>query len=125
MRTDQRPELDELFHQPVRLEIMAELCSTSEGRSFTDLREKCGLTDGNLSRHLQSLTQAGAIKIKKSFVKSRPLTSISVTSRGRDSFLRYLDALDDVLRDASNRANAGVKGKERQVVGALPKPVRG
>lgn len=91
-----RLELDELFHQPVRLEIMAELCSSAEGRTFTDLREKYALTDGNLSRHLQSLAQAGAVKIKKIFVKSKPQTTVNVTSRGRESFLNYLSLLEEV-----------------------------
>lgn len=99
-----RPELNELFHQPVRLEIMAELCSTVEERTFTDLREKYGLTDGNLSRHLHALAQAGAIKVKKTFVKSKPQTSVSVTPRGRENFLAYLSELEEVLKDAAERA---------------------
>lgn len=98
-----RAVLDELFHQPVRLEIMAELCSSAEGRSFTELREKCGLTDGNLSRHLQALADAGAVKIRKAFVKSRPLTTAVVTGKGREGFLRYLSNLEEVLQDAVAR----------------------
>lgn len=98
-----RAVLDELFHQPVRLEIMAELCSSADGRSFTELRERCGLTDGNLSRHLQSLADAGAVKIKKAFVKSRPLTTALATAKGRESFLKYLSNLEEVLKDAVAR----------------------
>ena len=116
-----RQELDELFHQPVRLEIMAELCSSAEGKTFMDLREKCELTDGNLSRHLQSLAHAGAIKIKKSFVKAKPLTTVLVTAKGRESFLKYLATLEGVLE----AANARVKGKAAQhVVNAALKPAR-
>ena len=130
MTNNSRPELDDLFHQPVRLELMAELCSSADGRSFLELKERCDLTDGNLSRHLQALAQAGAVKIKKSFVDSKPLTSISVTTEGRRSFLKYLDALERVLRDAASRATGKVKGAKRQIdpdsTGLLRlKPARG
>ena len=104
MKTPKRPELDELFHQPIRLEIMAELCSTADGCSFISLREKCDLSDGNLSRHLQALAQASAIKIQKSFIKSKPHTSVTATKRGRESFLNYLDNLEQVLHHALDRA---------------------
>ena len=120
MKSNKRQELDELFHQPIRLEIMAELCSSAEGRAFMDLREKCELTDGNLSRHLQALAQAGAIKLKKSFVKAKPLTTVSVTPKGRDRFLEYLNALEEVLRDATKRATG--KSKERPVAFGVVKP---
>ena len=103
MTEKKKQELNELFHQPVRLEIMAELCSTSDGKTFTELRERCELTDGNLSRHLQALAQDGAIKLKKSFLNSRPLTTVSVTPAGRKEFLRYLETLEDVLNDAVKR----------------------
>ena len=104
MKSSKRQELDELFHQPARLEIMAELCSSAEWRTFIDLQEKCELTDGNLSRHLQALTLAGAIKIKKSFVKAKPRTTVSVTPKGRERFLEYLNTLEEVLHDATKRA---------------------
>ena len=122
MKIQKRQELDELFHQPARLDIMAELCSSAEGRSFIDIREKCGLTDGNLSRHLQALAQAGAVKIKKAFVNSRPLTTVQVTSKGRSSFLKYLEALEEVLQHAAHKAKGG-EAEERLPSGAL-KPVR-
>lgn len=123
MNTTKRHELDDLFHQPARLEIMAELCSSSEGRTFLELREKCNLTDGNLSRHLQFLAQAGAVKIKKAFVKMKPVTTAAVTAKGREGFLRYLEALEGVLQDAAQRAKGAEKG-EVTARGVL-KPARG
>lgn len=108
-KNGKRPELDELFHQPVRLEIMAELCSSADGRLFTELREKYGLTDGNLSRHLHALAQAGAVKIKKTFVKAKPQTSVAVTPRGRENFLNYLSDLEEVLIGAAERARGSAK----------------
>jgi len=115
--SSERAVLDELFHQPVRLEIMAELCSSADGKSFTELREKCGLTDGNLSRHLQALAKAGAVKIKKTFLKSRPLTTAVVTTKGRESFLQYLTSLEAVLQDALARTQGE---PQKEAVETLP-----
>jgi hypothetical protein len=123
MSTSKRHELDDLFHQPARLEIMAELCSSAEGRTFLELRERCNLTDGNLSRHLQFLAQAGAVKIKKAFVKMKPVTTASATAKGREGFLRYLEALEEVLHDAAQRAKGGAK--DGCVTRGALKPVRG
>lgn len=98
--------LDELYHQPRRLDIMAELCGSSAGRSFSELKEALDLTDGNLSRHLQALEKGGAVKIKKSFVGSKPLTTVQVTKKGRENFLEYLTSLEEVLKRAAEKAGA-------------------
>lgn len=123
MSTSKRPEIDELFHQPVRLELMAELCSKAEARTFLELREACNLTDGNLSRHLQSLAQAGAVKIHKKFVKLKPLTTVTVTAKGREGFLKYLEALEEVLQGAARRAKG--EAKDECVTRGALKPIRG
>ena len=44
---------------------MTELCGAADGLSFTELREKLDLSDGNLSRHLQYLQEHGAVRIRK------------------------------------------------------------
>ena len=99
-------ELERLFHEPNRLAILSQLCGAPGGMSFTDLREACDLTDGNLSRHLKTLEDAGAVRIEKAFVRSRPRTTVFLSDSGRESFLRYLDALEAVLQEAAKRAKA-------------------
>ena len=47
--------LERLFHEPNRLAILSALCTARNGISFTDLRDACRLTDGNLNRHLKAL----------------------------------------------------------------------
>jgi DNA-binding transcriptional ArsR family regulator len=93
--------LKQIFHEPSRLAIMSALVNATEGMSFNELKEECNLTDGNLSRHLQMLVKARAVRIKKSFVGNKPRTTIFLSDRGRDSFLEYLQALDEVLRMAA------------------------
>ena len=49
--------LERVFHEKARLGIMTSLVTHPRGVIFSDLKELCHLTDGNLSRHLQVLTR--------------------------------------------------------------------
>jgi len=105
MKTAERPPhdaLDRLFHEPRRFAIVSALCAADAGLSFTELKETCGLTDGNLNRHLRVLESAGALRIHKTFVGLRPRTTATLTRAGLSRFNAYLDALSDVLQAARN-----------------------
>lgn len=104
--------LERIFHEPNRLAIMSALCGSSDGLTFGELKEECDLTDGNLSRHLKALEEARAIRIKKTFVGARPQTTVLLSDKGRESFLEYLKALEEVLKKAA----VAVGGEKR----ALP-----
>lgn len=93
--------LERIFHEPSRLAIMSALIGHEEGISFGDLKEQCELTDGNLSRHLTSLEEFGAICMEKTFIRKRPRTTISLTDFGREQFMEYLQALEEVLKKAA------------------------
>ncbi|MEW6279015.1 MAG: transcriptional regulator [Candidatus Eremiobacterota bacterium] len=96
--------LDRLLHEKARLGIMTSLLARPEGLLFGHLKELCALTDGNLSRHLSVLHQAGLIEIWKGFEKKRPQTLCRLTEEGRERFLAYLEELERVVRDAANSA---------------------
>ena len=49
--------LERVFHEKARLGIMTSLVTNPRGLVFSDLKEFCALTDGNLSRHLQVSTK--------------------------------------------------------------------
>ena len=49
--------LDRVIHEKARLSVLTSLVTHPKGLVFGDLKEMCGLTDGNLSRHLQVLEQ--------------------------------------------------------------------
>jgi predicted ArsR family transcriptional regulator len=100
--------LDKIFHEPNRLAIVSALCNSQDGMTFHQLKQECELTDGNLSRHLQSLQSARMIRIKKTFVKNRPQTTIYLTDRGRSEFVQYLQALEEVLVKASESVGPAV-----------------
>jgi DNA-binding MarR family transcriptional regulator len=94
--------LERIFHEPNRLAIMSALIGTSEeGLSFNDLKKECELTDGNLSRHLKTLEDFGAIQIEKSFFEKKPRTMVFISEAGRHHFIEYLQALEEVLKKAA------------------------
>jgi DNA-binding MarR family transcriptional regulator len=66
------------------------------------LKRLCGLTDGNLSRHLQVLQEAGLVDILKGYDQNRPQTICKITPSGRRRFLNYLAVLEQVVRDAAD-----------------------
>ena len=107
--------LQRIFHEPHRLAIMSSLCALTQGESFTELKRDCGLTDGNLSRHLRAMEAAGVITITKTFVGRRPRTTIIVTDEGRETFLDYLGALEAVL----NRAVESVQPAEDVAIASV------
>ena len=59
--------LDRILHEKARLGIMTCLLSKPEGLIFKDIKSLCDLTDGNLSRHLQSSTKPVWSKSGKDF----------------------------------------------------------
>jgi len=90
-------EIDDVIHGRVRLAVMAFLSSVAEA-DFSVLRKKAGVTDGNLSVHLRKLEEAGYVRVEKSFVDRKPLTTCSLTGAGREAWLRYIDRMQQLLR---------------------------
>jgi len=98
--------LERVFHEKARLGIMTSLVSQPRGVVFADLKELCHLTDGNLSRHLQVLHEAGLVEIWKGYHKNRPQTLCRITDRGRSRFFEYVSVLETVVHDAMNAARS-------------------
>ena len=108
--------LEKIFHEPNRLAIMSTLCAAEIGLTFNELKEECRLTDGNLNRHLKALEEAGAVRIEKAFVDSKPRTTAFISKRGLDSFGQYLSALSEVL-DKAQRAIPAEKKERKGLLG--------
>ena len=96
--------LDRVIHEKARLGVLTSLMAHPKGFAFADLKQLCGLTDGNLSRHLQVLQEAGLVAIKKGYERNRPHTTCRLTPIGRRRFLDYLTVLEQVVRDAAKAA---------------------
>jgi DNA-binding MarR family transcriptional regulator len=92
--------LDRVIHEKARLSIITSLATHPSGLIFNDLKELCALTDGNLSRHLQILSEAGLIQIWKGFKDNRPQTLCRMTDEGRKRFIEYVTVLENIVTDA-------------------------
>jgi DNA-binding MarR family transcriptional regulator len=92
-------ELDNVIHQPARLQIMASLVALGAGEQmeFVYLRELLKLTDGNLGAHLTKLEEAKYVRIEKTFIARKPKTFVAATDRGRDAFSEHVKALRDII----------------------------
>jgi DNA-binding MarR family transcriptional regulator len=93
--------LDRVIHERARLGVLTSLIGHPKGLIFGDLRQLCGLTDGNLSRHLHVLQEAGLVEVTKGFEQNRPQTVCKITAKGRARYLDYLAVLEQVVRDAA------------------------
>jgi DNA-binding MarR family transcriptional regulator len=98
--------LERIIHEKARLGILTSLATHPRGLLFTDLKELCALTDGNLSRHLQVLHEEGLVEIWKGTQHNRSQTLCRLTDSGRTRFLEYIAVLENVVADALSAAHA-------------------
>lgn len=96
------PEFDPHLLSQARLGIITVLMTRPEA-SFVELKELLGLTQGNLGIHLQKLEEAGYVATKKEFVGRKPRTTTRITPKGRRAFLRHVDDLARVAREAEGK----------------------
>ena len=96
--------LARVIHEKARLSILASLASHVDGLLFNDLKALCALTDGNLSRQLQVLQEAGFVEVWKGFKNKRPQTLCRLTPDGRKRFVEYINTLESVVSDAMSAA---------------------
>ena len=88
--------IDEVIHGRVRLGVMAYL-SGAGSADFNTLKTRLQAPDGNLSAHLRKLEDAGFVRVEKSFVNRKPLTTLILTDAGRTAFAAYLDAIGKLV----------------------------
>ena len=112
-------ELDEVIHQRTRLGIVAVLMEARRA-DFRYLKDALDLTDGNLSRHLQILEQAGYVRITKGFEGKRPRTWVAVTKLGRDAFGAEMYALRQIAERFASAEVVNDAGREPGAAGADP-----
>src|SRR5579864_4354971 len=112
--------LERIFHERGRLAVCTCLVTHPEGMSFTELQEACGLTDGNLSRHLSALAEMDIVSVAKETGGGRPTTVCRITKSGRTRFLSYVDELESVVRDVHERSGVLQRAADRR---SLPRLV--
>ena len=89
--------LDKVLEHRVRLQIMSVLV-TEDGLDFNSLKETLNVTDGNLASHIKALEKEKYVSVNKTFIDRKPNTKYKITEKGRTSFKKHLDALEQVIR---------------------------
>jgi len=105
--------LDRVLHEKARLGILTCLLSHRDGLVFNDLKDLCALTDGNLSRHLSTLQEAGLVEIWKGYKGKRPQTLVRLTADGKKRFVEYLSLLEAIVAGALASAQPGAEAPPR------------
>jgi DNA-binding MarR family transcriptional regulator len=107
--------LDRVIHERARLSLLTSLITQPKGLSFSELKECCALTDGNLNRHLQVLEEAKLVTVAKRHDNNRPQTLCKITPLGRRRYLEYLEVLEQVILDGSRASAEPDSGSRRHV----------
>ena len=96
--------LERIFHERGRLAVCTCLVANTHGMRFTELQDACGLTDGNLNRHLHALAEVGVVETERVRAGGRLTTLVRITADGRKRFLAYIDDLETVVRNVQARS---------------------
>lgn len=102
--------LDDAVHQRTRLGILAVLCESGRA-DFVYLRDTLELTDGNLSRNLSRLQDAGYVRIEKVFEARRSRTWLSATPAGRAALGAEVAALREIIAGLDAAPARGQRGR--------------
>ncbi len=89
--------IDELIHSRIRLAIVSVLIA-NESADFNFLKKSVNATDGNLSVHLRKLEDAGYIKVKKTFMKRKPVSIYQLSAKGKKAFEQYINQLEKLIK---------------------------
>ena len=90
-------ELDPVIHERMRLGIISAL-AVREALTFSELKRLLEATDGNLSVHARKLEEANYVVCTKGFEGRVPRTEYRITSAGRCALERYLDQMEQIIR---------------------------
>lgn len=86
------PVFDPVIHAPGRLQICAILSGLDEAE-FALIRDRIGVSDSVLSKHLKQLEEAGYIALTKTPSDGRQRTWVRLTARGKTAFAAHVAEL--------------------------------
>lgn len=98
------PEELALIHQPARLQIMG-LLYRSRDAAFTTVRDRLGLTDGNLATHAERLEEAGLLESRQALTSDGFEKRYQITPEGSRAFREYVDELKGFLATVDEPAD--------------------
>jgi len=86
------PVFDPVIHAPGRLQICAILSGVDDAE-FAMIRDRIGVSDSVLSKHVKQLDEAGYVAVTKAPFDGRQRTWLSLTPAGRTAFAAHVAEL--------------------------------
>lgn len=90
--------LPDIFQSKLRLMIISALMTGK--KTFKELKDITGATDGNISVQITNLEKEKFIIVTKSFIGKKPQTTVEITETGMREFKNYIDMLNEILKNA-------------------------
>lgn len=87
------PVFDPVIHAPGRLQICAILSSVDDAE-FALIRDRIGVSDSVLSKHLKQLEEAGYVALSKAPLDGRQRTWLRLTAAGKKAFAAHVAELN-------------------------------
>lgn len=88
--------IPDIFQSKLRIAIVS--CLMTGEKTFKEVKEVTGATDGNLSVQVSKMEESGYIEIKKDFFNNKPRTRYNLTEKGKREFIDYVNKLENVLK---------------------------
>jgi len=67
-------------------------------KTFKEVKEITGATDGNLSVQISKMEEGGYIEVLKDFFNKKPRTRYILTEKGKSEFIDYVNTLENILK---------------------------
>jgi DNA-binding MarR family transcriptional regulator len=90
-------ELDPHLQAPARLKLATMLTAVTE-IEFAVLRDRLGVSDSVLSKHIAALVEAGYLRSRKGTHQGRRTTWVAISPTGRKVLRNHVAALRDIIK---------------------------
>lgn len=93
--------IPDIFQSKLRIAIVS--CLMTGEKTFKEVKEITGATDGNISVQVSKMEEGGYIEVHKDFSNNKPRTKYTLTLKGQNEFIDYVNALESVLKQHHNK----------------------
>lgn len=91
--------IPDIFQSKIRIAIVS--CLLTGTKTFKEIKELTGATDGNISTHMSKLSAASCVEVVKDYEKNKPRTRYTLTTQGRKEFEEYVNRLEEIIKLAN------------------------
>jgi len=90
--------IPDIFQSKIRIAIVS--CLLTGKKTFREIKELTGATDGNISTHMKKLVVGEIVEVVKDFENNKPRSTYSLTKDGRKEFEDYVRKLEAIINQA-------------------------